>query len=220
MHFKVEKTGCTERKGMVQIRYCLYLDPKDYGYDKQYVEVKDMTEERIAIGQQYQDEYLLWESQFDYILKQIDKKTLAIVDTRTLPADTDEPELQLAFLLFSESDNLKYSYSVTRDIGDEIFPKQKKWDDWLAAIPMIWQLNPFHNHFVQVEPGVTNEEIKYVGELALQMAKEKWDKDEFPNVKNQFVSYPKIVTAERKLACEIKVEAVKDAEIQTVQAVK
>ena len=156
MYFKVEKTGCTERKGMVQIRYCLYLDPVDYGYDKHYVEVPIIPEE-------------------GYMGK---------VDEEGTPVDP------------------------------------KAYDLWYDSLPTEMQLNPFHNHFVQVGPTITDKEIKYVGELALLMAKEKWDKDIVPNIKNQLVNYPKIVTAERKLECETKVEAVKVADIQTIKAVK
>jgi hypothetical protein len=45
--------------------------------------------------------------------------------------------------------------------------------------------NPFHNHFVPVPAGGGDREnIMFVGELALEMAKEKWLRDEVPNVKN------------------------------------
>jgi len=39
MHFKVESSGCCERKGYVQIRLSMYLDEQDYGYDKHHVQV-------------------------------------------------------------------------------------------------------------------------------------------------------------------------------------
>lgn len=34
MYVKVEPSGCCERKGLVQIRLCMYLDKGDYGYEK------------------------------------------------------------------------------------------------------------------------------------------------------------------------------------------
>ena len=39
MLVKVEPTGCCERKGLVQIRFCMYLDEGDYGYDIHHVQV-------------------------------------------------------------------------------------------------------------------------------------------------------------------------------------
>ena len=160
MYYKVEKTGCSERKGMVQIRYCLYLDEDDYGYDKHYVELPIIPEDG------YQGK----------------------VDEMGSPID------------------------------------QKDYDDWIASLPTDMQLNPFHNHFVQVEPTVTDEEIKYVGELALQMAKAKWEVDIRPDVKNIPVAYPKIVTTERLAECEAKVAylktAVIDNKVLDVEAVK
>lgn len=34
MYVKVEPTGCCERKGLVQIRFSMYLEEGDYGYEK------------------------------------------------------------------------------------------------------------------------------------------------------------------------------------------
>lgn len=39
MHFKINKTGCGVRKGLCEIRYDLYLDEGDVGYDEHYVQV-------------------------------------------------------------------------------------------------------------------------------------------------------------------------------------
>lgn len=103
MHFEVEKTGCAEWLGMVQIRYCLYLDPGDHGYERHHVTV-------------------------------------------------DGKE---------------------RD-------------------------NPFHNHFVQFHPEeATDENIKFVGELALEMAKGQWVKDEWPDVKNAPISLDHVSVDEK-----------------------
>ena len=45
MYVKVEPTGCCERKGMVQVRFCFYLEPTDYGYDKHHVQLPVIPEE-------------------------------------------------------------------------------------------------------------------------------------------------------------------------------
>lgn len=44
MRYEIEKSGCCERKGMVQIRYAFYLDPEDYGYEKHHVQVPVIPE--------------------------------------------------------------------------------------------------------------------------------------------------------------------------------
>jgi hypothetical protein len=36
-YVKIEPTGCCERKGMVQVRFAMYLESTDYGYDKHHV---------------------------------------------------------------------------------------------------------------------------------------------------------------------------------------
>ncbi len=44
MHVKVEPSGCCERRGMIQVRFCMYLDPGDHGYEKHRIEVPVATE--------------------------------------------------------------------------------------------------------------------------------------------------------------------------------
>lgn len=44
MYYKINPTGCTERKGLVQVRFDCYLDPTDAGYAKHHVTVPVITE--------------------------------------------------------------------------------------------------------------------------------------------------------------------------------
>jgi hypothetical protein len=39
MYLRVEPSGCAERSGKVQIRFCFYLEPGDYGYGKHHKQV-------------------------------------------------------------------------------------------------------------------------------------------------------------------------------------
>lgn len=36
---RIEPSGCCERKGLVQIRFSMYLEPNDYGYEKYHIQV-------------------------------------------------------------------------------------------------------------------------------------------------------------------------------------
>ena len=121
MYFKVENSGCSVRKGRVQIRYSLFLDKTDYGYDKHYVEVP------IIPAEGYQGD----------------------VDKNGMPTN------------------------------------QTDYGKWWSELPTEMQHNPFHNHFVQVEPDITDVEILYVGEVALIESKRNWDKDEYAGIKNK-----------------------------------
>ncbi len=38
-YVKIEPSGCCERKGMVQVRFSMYLELGDYGYDKHHVQI-------------------------------------------------------------------------------------------------------------------------------------------------------------------------------------
>lgn len=147
MYFKVEPTGCSEKRGLVQVRYCLYLDPEDYGYEKHHVQVP-------------------------------------VIPEGGYPGKMEKG----------------------RPVDLEDF---KKWRD---ALPTEERDNPFHNHFCQFEPTVTDEEILFVGELALQMAKEKWNLDQRPDVKNQPVKYD--LSPERKAACLLRLNQIKMATLE------
>lgn len=71
MFVKIEPTGICERKGLVQIRFCMYLEPGDYGYDVHhnnpfhnhfiYVEADTPDTEIMDIGQAFLEEaYVKW----------------------------------------------------------------------------------------------------------------------------------------------------------------
>ena len=110
MFVKVEPTGCCERKGMVQIRFCMYLEPSDYGYEKHYVQVP-------------------------------------IIPEGGYPGEVDEMGNPI-------------------DIED--------YNKWLDTLPKAWQTNPFHNHFIYVEPDISDEDIMDIGEAFLHEAYIKW----------------------------------------------
>ena len=127
--FKVEKSGCNVRKGLVEVRYDLYLDEKDYNYSAHYVDVPDL-------------------SQFDGKIPSVE------------------------------------------------------YDKWLETAPTIKQHNPFCCHFCQFNPDVTDEEILYVGELALDMAYKNWQQDNLQLNKNLAVKFDatKTVDSETRLS--------------------
>ena len=95
MQVEIEPTGCCEHKGMVQVRFCMYLEPGDYGYATHHVQ-------------------------------------LPIIPEGGYQGKVDE-------------------------IGQPI--DREAYDKWLDGLPKQWQNNPFHNHFIQVEPTATDEEI-------------------------------------------------------------
>lgn len=129
MYFKIEKSGCNVRKGLVEIRYDLYLDEKDYNFEAHYVDVPNTS---LFTGEMY-----------------------------------------------------------TQD-GE----RTKEYTKWLETAPKIKQHNPFCCHFCQFNPDVTDEEILYVGELALDMAYKNWCKDNLRLNKNLPVKFDATKTTE------------------------
>jgi hypothetical protein len=118
MYFKINKTGCNERKGLAEVRYDLYLDENDYGYSEHHVQGRN---------------------------------------------------------------------------------------------------NPFCCHFCQFEPNVTDEEILFVGELALDMAYKNWQDGNLhwnSNMPIIFSSNP-----QKKIDCLIRIEQIKNTDFYSVETV-
>jgi len=128
MFFKIEKSGCNVRKGLVEVRYDLFLEEDDYNFTEHYIDVPDLSK-----------------------------------------FDGKRPS--------------------------------EEFDKWLETAPTIKQHNPFCCHFCQFNPDVTDEEILYVGELALDMAYKNWRKDNLHLNKNQKVKFDltKKVSSEKRL---------------------
>ena len=145
----------------------MYLDEGDYGYEKHYVQVPDMT------GQEYRGEM------------------------------------------------------------DGLSPKDiKDYQNWLDKLPKVWQLNPFHNHFIYVEPETSDEEIMAQMQLHLPNFYAAWCQG-WGEVKGGMrhgwavktrirpKRYDKLESPEehllRKTRCETRVVAIKSflAQIQT-----
>ena len=126
MFVKIEPTGCIERKGLVQIRFSMYLDEGDYGYEKHHIQVP-------------------------------------VIPPKGYQGEVDE-------------------YSSPVDVSAR--------DAWLASLPKVWQLNPFHNLFIYVEPGTSDKEIMNIGQTFLEEAYIAWSLGQTPAPQNPKVKYP------------------------------
>lgn len=152
MYVKIEPSGCSERRGMVQVRFAMYLDPEDYGYERHHIQVPDST------GATYAGK----------------------LDKEGNPIDTTDHQ------------------------------------KWIDGLPKVWQTNPFHNHFIQVNPDTTDKEImdiaeaflhecyiKWAQDLSLTSAEHQPRNDALPFVKPSTVDNTKIT------ACNTRVQSVK-----------
>ena len=143
MYFKIEKSGCVEDRGLVQVRFDLFLEEGDYKYLEHYVEVP---------------------------------------------------------IFPPEGYRGKIEEGTGRPTDMEYFNK------WVSTLPTQWHNNPFCCHFCQFEPNVTDEEILYVGELALDMGYKNWKLDNLTLNKNMPITFSS--DNERKIDCEKRVEEI------------
>ena len=126
MYVRVEPSGCDERKGLIQVRFAMHLEPVDYGYDKHYVQVPEREYTQMEI---------------------------------------EEPALR-------------------------------------ELVPKVWQNNPFHNHFVYVEPDITERELMDISESFLNEAYIKWATDSVLDLVN-----PQVISAELDVARQNEITA-------------
>ena len=59
-----------------------------------------------------------------------------------------------------------------------------------SLVPLKWQTNPFHNHFIYADPETPDDEIMDVGEAFLHEAYIKWARDENLDLKNPPFTFP------------------------------
>jgi len=130
MFVKTEPTGICERKGLVQVKFCMYLEPGDYEYEKHYVQVYERS----------------------------------LTDAEALDPDLAE------------------------------------------RVGKVWQVNPFHNHFIYIEPDTPDPEITDIGQAFLEEAYIKWACDEKLDLKNPPVNFPMSVNTARLNAVGDKVK--------------
>lgn len=97
----------------------------------------------------------------------------------------------------------------------------KDYEKWLSVLPTEWILYPFCSHMVYFESTVTDEEILFVGELALDMTYKDFLLDSLGKTKNQPVIFKATMksTSESKVASILNVDfaKIKNAELYKVK---
>jgi hypothetical protein len=83
------------------------------------------------------------------------------------------------------------------------------YNKWIASLPKVWQDNPFHNHFIYVEPTMTDEQIMNIAQSFLVEAYVKWSASQPLDLKNPAVAYPKTIDSARLSAVNTKVQHLK-----------
>jgi hypothetical protein len=185
MFFKIEKSGCGERKGLVEVRYDLYLDEADHNYSEHHVQVPIVPE----TGYPNQKDLETANATFQKMVSSLKK---------------DKSGLPILPHNFSNLDE-------TKSLNAEIAKQQQ----WIEGLPKQWQHNPFCCHFCQFEPNVTDEEILFVGELALDMAYKNWQLGNLALNRNQ----PIVCSAHtvKKAACQARVEIIKSTDFSAIK---
>ena len=82
-----------------------------------------------------------------------------------------------------------------------------------AKVKKVWQNNPFHNHFIYVEPDTTDGEIMNIGEAFLHEAYIKWACEQKLDLENPPVKFYEVDKTRLK-ACEAKVQHLKETKLE------
>ena len=72
---------------------------------------------------------------------------------------------------------------------------------WLDTLPREWQTNPFHNHFIYVEPETTDDEIAAIGDELLPVFYSEWLMNKTPGLRTKRPVFPKSVGDARRARC-------------------
>jgi len=148
MRWEIEKSGCCEHKGMVQVRICFYLEPGDARYDEHHVEVS------------------------------------------VLPAD---------------------GYPGEKDESGRPKP-ESEYAAWVQGLPREWRVNPFHNHFLYVDPETPDSEIATIADGLLSRFYAEWSSGETPGRGLPRVRRIEHADSRRIASCERRAEEIRQAE--------
>jgi hypothetical protein len=150
MYVEIEQSGCCERKGLMQVRFCLYLEPGDYGYEQHHLTVPVYP---------YPDERLggYW--------GEVHPKGTTVTKT-------------------DKETGKKYEIDISGQPIDE-----DDYRHWVQTLPTTEIDNPFHNHFIYVEPEITDEILLDMGQAFLEEAYIKRACDEKIDIKNPPVKF-------------------------------
>jgi len=143
--WEIEPSGCCEHKGMVQVRFCFYLEPGDARYSEHHV-------------------------------------NLPIFPESGYPGKKDEhgmPKSQTAY---------------------------RKWRD---GLPHVWQTNPFHNHFIYVDPETTDEEIASIGDELLPVFYSEWLMGKTPGQRVKPPVFAKQADNQRRSRCKRRADGLR-----------
>jgi len=72
---------------------------------------------------------------------------------------------------------------------------------WRGGLPTKWQTNPFHNHFVYVDPEMSDEEIAAIGDELLPVFYAEWLMGQTPGRRTKRPVFPASVSDERRERC-------------------
>ena len=137
-------------------------------------------------------------------------------------------QVQIRISMYLEKDDYGYEkhYIQVTDFTNAVYKGEvdkngvpidlKDYQAWIDSLPKIWQNNPFHNHFIQVIPDISNAEIEEISKAFLEECYIKWAQD-FSLVSKEYQPRndalpfvkPSIVTDTLQLACNVKVASVK-----------
>jgi hypothetical protein len=76
-------------------------------------------------------------------------------------------------------------------------------------VPVVGQVNPFHNHFIYVDHSTSDKEIMDKAEILTKEAYILWSGDKLLNIENDDVVFPEVVD---KVSCDDRVADLKATE--------
>ena len=92
-------------------------------------------------------------------------------------------------------------------------PEDARYNEHFVEVDEMWQNNPFHNHFIYIEPDMIDDDLMDEAEKLCKDAYKEWEKNKQPNIKNKKKPY-KERTPERIAECGIKVQHLKDTPLE------
>lgn len=143
MYVKVEPSGCCGHKGMVQVRFSMYLDPDDYGYALQHIEVPILSSSDRYPGEVGEGgllnktEFKKWIDEFPKEWRDMPFHNHFVY----VPPDTTDNEILDIGEAFLHEAYIKWAMDENRDLNNNDLPFNKQEYDPVAILAKVTHLH-------------------------------------------------------------------------------
>ena len=118
--------------------------------------------------------------------------------------------VQVRLCFYLDPEDARYNEHLVTVPERELTDKELANPALAAKVPTVQRSNPFHNHFIYVNPLTTDQEILDIAEAFAKEAYATWSESAPIAIKNKTIVFPKVAD---QAACNARIDLLKATEL-------